>query len=105
MQSATDQMASARILAIAAVIDNHSLFSNTSLATDFVPALIAEIELGWSDPNDWILQNFSKIMTFLMERNLLLEKHTDILHNFFDVKSDLFQPKNRKLFSSQEIQQ
>lgn len=51
-----------------------------------MPSLISEIEKGWDEPDNWLLQNYSKIMTFLIERNLLLEKHTEILHKFFDVK-------------------
>ncbi len=85
MACVNDCNSSIRILAIAAILDNNELFQNTVLASEFVPALIREVDRGWNDSDPWLLDNFSRIVAFLQDRTLMLDKHVESLHKFFDV--------------------
>lgn len=54
------------------------------LSKEFVPLLIKEIEQN-TEESEWLLNNFSAIVKFLIERNLFEESHVPTMFKFFEV--------------------
>ena len=74
-----------RLLSIQAIIENNTLFQTASLKPELVPAIIKELRNGWNTGDNWILCNYSQVINFLVERDLIDDSYVDALYKFFDV--------------------
>ena len=80
-----DPDTSLRLLVIEVVFENNKYFSATTLGTDFIPLLLREMSRSSAEPGGWVLDHFTHIVTFILERKLLDEASTEVLRQYFQV--------------------
>ncbi len=82
---AKDPNTGIRLIVIQIVVENHPLFETEQLRIEFAPVLVREIKQGWVVSDNWILQNFSQVLTFLSDRELMDGTYAEPIYKFYDV--------------------
>ena len=81
-----------RLISFQTVIEAHELFPTEYLAEKFVPPLLKELRSGWNNGDNWLLQNYEKVLNFLTNRKFLQASQMDVIYKFYDVFLNWFFP-------------